>query len=283
MTNRITQFVAQIPITFLVILSALFSTSNIAKAELLKSDSVIVTKSVNIEAEANYLRRYVWRGINFGSDHVSQSFVSFGYKKMAMNLSVNCNLFPKNQSELDYTKPTFYDEQDLQFTFADSIHQLMYEFSSNTYFYFHQINCANTSELNLKLMYPLGKNFIAYTDNAIDVWAYKRSIYSCSGGEANITLFDKIDAVMQVYGAVGNRHFNMAYNNFDKFALNFVGTHIELSMPVLKNYYLKVFSEYNQTINKAMIVQTSTNYTFNYGLAFGKDLSIALKHKVVKR
>ncbi|MFM2224239.1 MAG: hypothetical protein RJA07_441 [Bacteroidota bacterium] len=260
------------------ILAVLISSIFLLKAKAETADTTKEDKHVDIEFEANYLRHYIWRGANFGSNDVSQSFISAEYKKWSLNLGVNCNLIPENLPSEYYTHPVIYDEQDIQLTYADEFKKVKYECSSFTYFYFNQINAPSTSEFSLKLYYPLNDHFSIVSENVTDLWNHKKSYYTCNGLELTFTVFKKFEIDWTLYNGSGNQHFNQAYYNSNSASwMNYSGSHIEINRPLGKDFYAKAFVEYNLYTSKNVIDFTGINHTSNFGFSIGKDVSIKLK------
>jgi hypothetical protein len=235
--------------------------------------------NILIEAEANYLRHYIWRAAEFGSNDVSQSFLYFEYKKWSVNFGVNCNFNPKNLPSEYYTHPVVYDEQDFQLTYTDKYKKLKYELNWYTYKYFFQINSPSTSEISAKLTYPLNEHFNLISENVGDIWSYKGSFYSCSGLETTFTLFKKLEFDWNFYDGFGNRNFNNAYYSDAAKWVNYIGTNCEINIPLKHDYYIKGFLEYNLYTSQHAINFTGINHTSNFGLSIGKDITISLKHK----
>jgi hypothetical protein len=258
---------------------------------ILNSDAAVIKNfnaddssenKIDVEIEANYLRHYIWRGAEFGSNDVSQSFIYAEYKHWAINLGVNCNFNPKNLPTEFYTHPVVYDEQDFQLTYSNEYKKFKYELNWYTYKYFFQINSPSTSELSVKITYPLNEHFNILSENVADIWSYRKSIYSCSGLETTFTLFKKLEIDWNFYDGAGNRHFNNAYYSDAAKWVNYVGTNCELNIPLKHDYYIKGFVEYNLYTSQHAIDFTGINHTSNFGVSVGKDFSINLKHKLPK-
>lgn len=262
--------------TIIQILIALVSFTNVLASENKEKDSVI--NKIDIELEANYLRHYIWRGAEFGSNDVSQSFVYAEYKNWSVNLGVNCNFNPHNLPSEFYTHPVIYDEQDFQLTYTNEYKKLKYEINWYTYLYFYQINSPSTSELSAKLTYELNDHFNLVSENVADIWSYRKSIYSCSGLETTFTLFKKIEFDWNFYDGIGNRHFNRAYYSDAAKSMNYVGTNCEINIPLKHDFYVKGFIEYNRYVSQHIIDYTGINHTSNFGISVGKDLSTNCKH-----
>ena len=258
-------------INLIMALCFLFYFSNAQSTEKVDTAS----RDLNIEVEANYLRHYVWRGANFGNDDVTQSFVNVAYKKFSVNFSVNANLFPSKLSSEFYTKKVMYDEQDVQFTYTDQFKKLNYEVGFFSYFYFHQMHSPSTSELSLKLSYPLNEHLAIITEDVTDVRSHQKLFYTCNGLDITFTLLKKIDLDWAIYNGSGNRYFNQAYYaETNNQWMNYTGSHLSANYSLQHNWYLKFFAEYNLYTSKNIIDFTGINHTSNFSFAVGKDLSI---------
>jgi hypothetical protein len=254
---------------------------NLFRANLIAAteDSTSNDKQIDIEIEANYLRHYIWRGAQFGSDDVSQSYIYAEYKKWAVNLGVNCNYFPKNLPMESYTHPVVYDEQDFQLTYTDEYKKLKYEINWYTYVYFFQINSPSTSELSAKLTYALSEHFNIISENVADIYSYQKSLYSNTGIQTTFTLFKKLEFEINLIDGYGNKYFNHAYYSDAAGGVNYISTYNELNIPLKHNYYIKGFYEYNRYTSKDVIDLIGINHTSNFGISLGKDFSIKLKSR----
>jgi hypothetical protein len=242
-------------------------------------DTTSNDRQIDIEIEANYLHHYIWRGAQFGSNDVSQSYLYAEYKKWSVNFGVNCNFFPKNLPTEYYTHPVVYDEQDFQLTYTDEYKKLKYEINWYTYVYFFQINSPSTSELSAKLTYPLSEHFNIVSENVADIYTYKKSLFTNTGIQTTFTLFKKLEFEINLLDGYGNKYFNNAYYSDADKGMNYISTYSELNIPLKHDYYLKGFYEYNRYTSKHGIDYTGINHTSNFGLSVGKDFSIKLKSK----
>ncbi len=233
---------------------------------------------VEIKAEVNYLKHYLWRSILFGSDDVSQPFISIAYKNIFVNFGSNINYIPKNLPTEQYKKKVAYDEQDLEVGFAGNIKKLDFEIKADAYLYFYQLLSPSTAELNLKLSHPLYKNISVFSENVIDVAAYNGSYYNNTGLMWDYTKA-KTNIVLQTSVGLANSTFYEAYFGTEPNSVKgilFGGAKAELTQN-FKSFYLKVMGEYESYTKTAIRDITEKNYVTNFSISIGKDFSIKLK------
>jgi hypothetical protein len=233
---------------------------------------------IEIKAEVNYLKHYLWRSILFGSDDVSQPFISITYKNIFVNFASNINYIPKNLPTEQYKKKVAYDEQDLEFGYAGNIKKLDFEIKADAYLYFYQPLSPSTAELNLKLIHPIYKNISAFSENVIDIAAYNGAYYNNTGLMWDYTKA-KTNIVLQTSVGLANSTFYEAYFGTETNAVKgilFGGAKAELTQN-FKSFYLKIMGEYELYTKKEIKDITERNNVTNVAISIGKDLSIKLK------
>jgi hypothetical protein len=231
---------------------------------------IAAKEKVEITAEVNYLKHYLWRAILFGSDDVSQPSVAIGYKHFFVNLGCNINYIPKNLPEEFYSKKVMYDEQDVEIGYGNSIKKLDYEIKTMAYYYFNQIGSPNTKEASLKLSYPVIKNITAFTETVVDIQSYKGSVYNNTGTTWEYS-HKKNDFLLQANAGFGSNKFTAAYfgTEEDAAGLLYWGGKAAITHN-FKNFYCTLAGEYNVYANKSVKVATDINNTSNFILTLGK-------------
>jgi hypothetical protein len=263
---------------FLLLFSVLFNLSLSAQTNTAAGDDGIskvdeppISEHNKISGyiEMNYLRRYLWRGAVFGNNDVSQPELHLDYKNFSIALSPNLNLFPKNLSPEYYKKKVVFDEQDLELGFQNSKGKLEYQVLLYGYFYFSQFDTPNTGEVYTKLQYPVWKNTKLYTENVIDIAAYRGAFFNSTGLLYEKEL-NKLAIEYKIYTGFANSRFNDAYYETNRCALNFAGTSLNLEYD-FKNFYMAVKGEYNHYTDKNIRTATGLRQTNNISFYIGKE------------
>jgi hypothetical protein len=254
------------------VLLCLQTTAQTAETKVI--DTTIVPNTFDIKMETNYMKRYLWRAILFGNDNVNQPVLGFTYKKWSLNLAANINYVPKNVPKESYTKPVAFDEQDIEILYTDKIGNLDYEIKADMYIYFYQINSPSTTELNIKVAYPVCQNIKAFSENVIDLNAYNGAYYNNTGLAWGYTK-NKTDLALQASVGMGNVAFNQSYFGGETSGIFYWGSKVEVTQH-FKNFYTRLMGEYN-LYNKEDIKQaTEISNTSNFAITIGKDFSFAL-------
>jgi MltA-interacting protein MipA len=234
-------------------------------------------KHLDITAEINYMRHYLWRGALFGNDDVSQPLLTFEYKHFFVNLCSNINLITKNLPIEFYSKKVMYDEQDVEAGYKNNIKKLEYEIKTMAYFYFNQINTPNTFEAGLKLSYPLVKNITACIETAADLNAYRGAVYNNTGIIWEFTN-KKNDFLIGAGASFANNKFSTTYFGSEAAGLLFWSSKASVTHN-FKNTYLTLVGEYNLYSNKTLKTVTERNYTANFSITLGREFSLHCKTK----
>ncbi len=238
------------------------------------ADSALPAKTkskLEITAEINYMRHYLWRAVLFGNNDVSQPSIAIGYKHFFINLSSNINFITKKLPDAYYRRKVMYDEQDIEIGYGNSIKKLGYEIKTMAYFYFYQIGTPNTNEGSLKLSYPILKNITAHTETVVDLNAYKGSVYNNTGATWGYTR-KKNDFLLQASAGFGSNKFTAAYFSTEEDAagLLYLGSKAAVTHN-FKNFYCTIAGEYNSYTNKVVKIAAGVNNTSNYSITLGKE------------
>jgi hypothetical protein len=232
---------------------------------------------LDITAEINYMRHYLWRGALFGNNDVSQPLLTFEYKHFFVNLSSNINLITKNLPDEFYSKKVMYDEQDIEAGYKNNIKKLEYEIKTMAYFYFNQVNTPNTFEGGLKLSYPILKNITAYTATATDLQAYRGALYNNTGAAWEFT-HKKNDFLVEAGAGFANKKFSIAYFESETAGLLFWSSKASVTHN-FKNIYITLTGEYNLYGNRTLKTVTEKKGTSNFSITLGRKFSIFGKTK----
>jgi hypothetical protein len=232
---------------------------------------------LDITAEVNYMRHYLWRGALFGNDDVSQPVLTFDYKHFFVSLSSNINLITKNLPDDVYTKKAMYDEQDIEAGYKNKIKKLEYEIKAMSYFYFNQLNTPSTFEAGLKLSYPVVKNITVYTATATDLNAYRGAMYNNTGAAWEYT-HKKNDFLIEAGAGFANTKFSTAYFESETAGLLFWSSKASVTHN-FKNIYITLTGEYNLYGNKALKTVTEKNATSNFSITLGREFKLYAKTK----
>jgi hypothetical protein len=227
---------------------------------------------ITVTAEVNYMRHYLWRGILFGSNDVSQPSINIQYRHFFIKPGINCNLVKKNLPKEAYKKPVMYDEQDIEAGYGNTLGKLEYEVKMMAYFYFNQINSPDTREAGLKLSYPLAKNITADSETAIDFGAYKGGLYNNTSLTWEYSL-KKNNFLLQLGASTGNKKFIAAYFDTQAPALMFWSSKASFTHN-MKNCYLSITGDYNFYSGNAIKNAAGVNTTDNFTITFGRQFSI---------
>jgi hypothetical protein len=231
----------------------------------------VKNNAVTVTAEINYMRHYLWRGILFGSNDVSQPSINIQYRHFFIKPGVNLNLVKKNLPKEFYKKPVMYDEQDIEAGYSNSIGKLDYEIKLMAYFYFNQINSPSTSEMGFSLGYPIAKNISLHTETAIDIRAYKGGFYNSTFAAWEYSIKQN-DFAIQAGLSMGNKKFTDAYLGAEVPGLLFWSGRAAFTHN-MKNCYLTISGDYNvyssKAVKEAAGVSTTDNFTITLGRNFG--------------
>jgi hypothetical protein len=256
----------------------LFSLQTVAQTTALKIvDTSIETHTIDVSIETNYMRRYLWRSLLFGNDDVCQPLLGFTYKKWSVILGANINYIPKNVPKESYTKPTAFDEQDIEILYSDKIGKLDYAIKADMYIYFFQINSPSTAEFNVKVGYPIYKNISAFSENVFDLNAYNGAYYNNTGLAWDYTK-GKTDVSLQASVGMGNSEFNQSYFGGETSGIFYWGSKAEVTQH-FKNFYARLMGEYNLYNKDEIKAATEIDHTSNFSITVGKEFSIALHKK----
>jgi hypothetical protein len=263
---------------FLLLMAFTISNSLFAQADttIKKIDSIKANNAITITAEVNYLRHYLWRSILFGSNDVSQPTINIEYKGFYINLACNLNLIPKNLSEEFYEKKVFFDEQDVEIGYANTFKKLDYKVRILAYYYFNQIGSPSTKEISVSLSHPIYKNLTGFTEFVKDIRAYKGGLYNNTGLAYEFTK-GKTDFAIKSSMGYGNATFTNAYFGIEKAGLFYWGNQVEVTHN-FKTFYCRLSAETNFYTRKDIKEAAEQNTTSNFGITFGKEFNLKLKH-----
>jgi hypothetical protein len=247
-----------------------------------KTDSLYQKKdTLSITFETNYMKSYIWRGISFGSDDVSQPNINFTYKNFFVNLTSNFNLLPKNLPSEFYSKQVYFDEQDVEIGFNGTAGKLDYQIKADRYTYFYQPTSPSTSEINFKFEYPIYKNFTLFSENVFDLEAYNGAYYNNAGISWDKTK-GTFDISAQAFASFGNKAFNEAYFAVDASGILLYGSKIDVTKN-FKNFYVRGGGEINLFAKKVIKESTELERTYNFIITLGKTLDIPIFKKKKNR
>ncbi len=259
---------------FLILFSSLSIQLVAQETNISTTNSKKKLDTLEINAEVNYLRHYLWRAIEFGSNDVSQPVLSATYHNFLLALSANLNYFPKNLPKELYKKQVVFDEQDVEIGYSNNYKKLDYAIKADAYFYFNQIGSPSTVEANISFEYPLCKNIVAFTENVFDVRAYAGSYYNNTGLQWEYEKDKNIFSIKANAGS-GNAKFNEAYFGGQASGIFYWGT----SAAIVHNFnkfYARLNAEYN-LYTKDVVASTALSNTSNFAISFGKDFRLPLK------
>ncbi len=259
------------------ILFSLQTTAQTEEMNVIDTTVTAVENTIDVNIETNYMKRYLWRGLLFGNDDVCQPLLGITYKKWSLNLSANINYVPKNVPKESYTKPVAFDEQDIEILYTDKIGKLDYEIKADMYIYFHQINSPSTAEFNVKVAYPIYKNFTLSSENVFDINAYSGAYHNNTALDWAITK-GKTDFGLGVNVGMGNAAFNNTYFGGETSGIFYWGTSAEVTKQ-FKYFYAKINGEYNFYNKEEIKMASEINNTSNVSIAIGKNFSIKLPNK----
>jgi hypothetical protein len=259
----------------------LLSLQTTAQTEAAKVIDSSIVHTLDINVETNYMKRYLWRGLLFGNDDVCQPVLGITYKKWSLNLSANINYIPKNVPKESYTKPTAFDEQDIEILYTDKIGKLDFEIKADMYIYFHQINSPSTAEFNAKFSYPVYKNIAISSENVFDINAYSGAYYNNTSLDWSASK-GKMDFGLGVNVGMGNAAFNNTYFGGETSGIFYWGAKAEMTHH-FKHFYTRVNGEYNLYNKEEIKVASEINNTSNLSITIGKDFSLKLPKKYIKK
>ncbi len=220
--------------------------------------------------EVNYKQHYLWRGILWGSNDVSQPELHLDYGNFSLAFCANLNIIPKNLPKEFYKKQVVFDEQDLELSYQNNIGKLEYQALVWAYFYFNQIGSPSTSELNINFSYPVAKNLKVFTENIADLAAYRGGFYNCTGLEHEVSI-KKFTIGSNLFAAFGNNKFTSTYFDAEKGGLNLIGSKVALNYSLKNNFYLGGYFEYNQYTSRGVKNSTGLSSTDNFVVTFGRE------------
>lgn len=218
--------------------------------------------------EMNYLRHYLWRGAVFGNNDVAQPELELKYKNFSVGLSQNLNYIPKNVPKEFYSKNAFFDEQDVEIKYTREWKKLSTETSLLAYFYFFQPQSPNTAELYNWSGYNFFKDFSLFTENSVDIAAYRGAWYSNNGIVFDHDIKEDLNIEWSAYAALANARFNGNYYGTDEGGLVLIGSHAEITKNIHR-YFIKLTGEWNSYQKKAIKTATELKGTNNFGIAVG--------------
>jgi hypothetical protein len=244
-------------------------------------DSTEQYNTLEITADYNYMQSYVWRAINFGSDNVMQPFVTFTYKNFFFQLASNTNVIPQNLPDELYSKKVFYDEQDFELGYRNRFKKLDYEIKFNSYRYFFQPTSPSTSEFNIKFSHALYKNLTIFSENVLDIEAYKGSYYNNSG-----VMYSKEIKALQlsalICAGLGNKKFNETYFYGNSAGLFFGGPKIEAKY-TYKSFYIRAMAEKYFYAKNDIKEATEKKAVSNFQIGLGRIMKFKFAKKSKKK
>jgi hypothetical protein len=244
-------------------------------------DSAQQYNTLEITADYNYMQTYLWRAINFGSDNVMQPYVTLAYKNFFFQLASNTNVIPRNLPDELYSKKVFYDEQDFEIGYGNSFKKLDFEIKFDSYRYFFQPTSPSTSEFNVKLMHPLYKNLTAFSENVIDIEAYKGSYYNNSG-----LMYSKEIKAWELSAllcaGLGNKKFNETYYYGTSSGLFFGGSKIEAKY-TYKSFYIRGMAEKYFYAKNDIKGATEKKAVSNFQIGIGRIMEFKFAKKSKKK
>lgn len=221
--------------------------------------------------EVNYLRHYLWRGMLFGNNDVAQPELELNYRDFTLTLAQNLNYVPQNVPKEYYTRNAVFDEQDVEITYTRNWGKFSSEFSAMAYFYFYQRHTPNTAELYNNTAFNFYKGFSVFTENSVDVAAYKGAVYSNNGIMYEKTCKNDIEIECSAFAAFANKKFNEIYYYEAKPGLNLTGINGTITKNIRK-YFIKATAEKNwfvrRNVKEATALNGSGNFIFAAGVNF---------------
>jgi hypothetical protein len=255
---------------FIVLLYATGQSQEIPKVQASKPDSVIVPAEAKFSGslEINYFRHYLWRGMLFGNNDVSQPVLELAFKDFTLALSENLNYIPKNVPKEIYTKNAVFDEQDVELRYSRTWRKFTNEASAFAYFYFYQAGTPNTAELYDWAGYNFYKDFSFFTENSVDIAAYRGAIYSNNGILYDHTNKHQLQIEWSAYAGFANAAFNNAYYGSSRGGFNLVGSHVDITKSI-KKYFIKLMLEKDLYTNRQIKEFAGIRGVENFGIAAG--------------
>ncbi len=251
---------------------AIFTTNLFCQVETVKKRTLSTVEKTNEKItgsfEMNYLKHYLWRGIVFGNDNVAQPLLELSYKNFTFGLSQNFNYVPKSVDRSIYTKDASFDEQDIEINYTKEWENISTDFSVLGYFYFYQLRTPNTGEIKNKTTFSLNNGLSFFTENVVDIAAYKGGLYSNNGISYEYEKINKYAMECTAYASFANKIYNTNYFGTTNGSFNLIGANVELRKE-FAHFFIKLIGEKNIYINEAVKNTTQIKGNSNYGLAFG--------------
>jgi hypothetical protein len=217
--------------------------------------------------EWNYYRNYLWRGAEFGNSDVAQPELLLKYKNWGLLLTNNLN-YNKKSLPAYYKKKVVFDEQDVEVHYEGEKGKLEYKAAAMFYFYFYQMNSANTGEFYWRLKYPIAGDIKVFTETAHDIVYYPGAFFNNTGLVWEKNFNDQLTAECTLQAGFANKKYNAVYNALEKTQMNILSGKAELEYN-FKKFYVGFMAEWNQYVSSLLKAATGLNKTNNYYFSVG--------------
>ena len=222
-----------------------------------------VALPLTVGLEADFVSRYVWRGLALSDGPVLQpsawaSFAGFTLTPWA-NVAFSGGSAPAGLNELDLT-----------LDYSRDVFDLTVNPSFSVYTYPNQTDAAPTGELALALSYPVGPVSV-FSDHSLDLIATPGAYYGDAGLSFEGELAENLSVEASAYAGWASARFNDANFEVNRAALNVGGIDLALCWSPAGLFYLRPHAGLSVILDRELRDAVTSPLLIAGGLTIGRE------------
>jgi hypothetical protein len=213
--------------------------------------------------EADFVSRYVWRGLALSDGPVLQpsAWVSFA----------GLTLTPwANVAFRDGDAPAGLNELDATLDYSRDVFDLTVNPSLSIYLYPNQPEATPTGELALALSYPVGP-ISAFSNHSVDLIDNPGAYFGDAGLSFENELVRNVTVEASAYAGWASARFNDANFGVNRAALNVGGADLSLNWSPGGLFFLGPHAALSVLLDRELRAAVQSPLLFTGGLAIGRD------------
>jgi hypothetical protein len=199
---------------------------------------------ISFSFEADVSNRYVYRGLVYGNNIISQPAVSFGFGNFTAGVSGNFDMPHKKKS-------LRLNEIDLFVSYGVELNSFTLNNYGWMYIYTGTDPYPATAEYVFEAAYSTA-NFQFYSDLTVDIAEYPGAFIVSHGAAYSYTISKKLAFDILLSFAWSGSKYNEVNTGFDKSALNYSTIDMSLTWYAHENVYLQPHFQYNRLIDSRL-------------------------------
>jgi hypothetical protein len=213
--------------------------------------------------EADFVSRYVWRGLALSDGPVLQPSVWVSFAGITLTPWANVAFHADSAR-------TGLNELDLTLDYSQDILNLTVNPSLSVYLYPNQADAAPTGELALALSYPVGPVSII-SDHSVDLIATPGAYFGDAGLSFENELAPNVSVEASARAGWASARFNDVNFGVHRAALNVGGVDLALNWSPAGLFYLRPHAGLGVILDRGLRAAVRSPLLISGGLAIGRD------------